>query len=1136
MSTQNDLINYQNVIKEANSLINEQIKLWGGVVTAIKKLENNSPSSFVNAQKKVNETLQESVEIQTKLDGVEKKRQATAQQILNTSSAIAKQRNDLRNKEVQNVLDTGAAIAKQKAKEADEDTKATRKKIQNSLDFRAAMEKQKRTEIEAAKKTEIAAQKATQKALEQNRAYNRLQTSWRNAQKALQDSIVTDGLKAKSTQRLQREFNELDKRIKQVDAATKNYSKNVGNYRSAMGGLGTLTSQLSGALGIAGGIYGVVQLGREIYKTTKQLDLINKSMNATAMNAEHLAANMAFLNRVTEESGLRFTDTAIAYNKFYAASKDKLALIEIHLIFDKISKSAALMGMSVHDQNLIFLALEQMMSKGKVSSEELRRQLGERLPGAFDIMARAAGVSTSQLDEMMRKGELISSEILPKFAVEVEKAFGAENIQKVENMAAAENRLSNAWIKFVDGLNSGQGTIAKAVMGVMDFGSEILKAVTYTNRLSNSLKDERMELNALIGEITSSNIENSKRAELIGTLNNKYPDFISFIKDEDYSNKSLVETLKLVNENYRDRIALQIQAEEELELQKERDKVARMAITAENNLYEELHKLNTKYNLGLHITRDNLQETADKLQQVGKNNFSVWETGKVEYYQHTLSRLIPTLDRVNEKYDDLIKKNRDANFTFSEDRRQFLEEKHHNEFLERQKGKADSEIKLTKETEAERKKRLSADKKLLDQEYRLQVARINQMEDGTAKELELLQSWYEYQQELHKDNANELLIIQLDYWSKLKKINDDNLKKQQKDKEEADKIFLAEQDRLFKEDEKNTEEYNKAVAYWDEWRTNKALKEAEEREEIINRAYESVKGFASGVDFGTLGFSSLDFLNDLETISVAWESGLMSMEEKTAFIMKAIQGIMTDVFDAMSERQNAYFEQQFNNLETEKDLALQFAGENTAGREAIEKQYDEKKRALQMEQAKREKRMAIAQATINIASAVLGALATQPVWVGIAMAALVGVLGAVQLATIASTPLPQFYTGTSNAPEGLALTQERGAEMITDKHGNIKTLGNNKGSQLTYLNKGDKVFTADETTQKLNELLISSGVSPIVNVSGGSGLTEEQMRNIMQDTLAKQPKNSITFDENGIKAFTSKENRRTILKNRNVRI
>src|SRR5690606_35912674 len=92
MSTQNDLINYQNVIKEANSLINEQINLWGGVVTSIQKVGKVTPSSFVNAQKQVNETVQKSIELETKLEVVEKKREATVQQLLNTSSALDKQR------------------------------------------------------------------------------------------------------------------------------------------------------------------------------------------------------------------------------------------------------------------------------------------------------------------------------------------------------------------------------------------------------------------------------------------------------------------------------------------------------------------------------------------------------------------------------------------------------------------------------------------------------------------------------------------------------------------------------------------------------------------------------------------------------------------------------------------------------------------------------------------------------------------------------------------------------------------------------------------------------------------------------------------------------------------------------------
>ena len=44
-----------------------------------------------------------------------------------------------------------------------------------------------------------------------------------------------------------------------------------------------------------------------------------------------------------------------------------------------------------------------------------------------------------------------------------------------------------------------------------------------------------------------------------------------------------------------------------------------------------------------------------------------------------------------------------------------------------------------------------------------------------------------------------------------------------------------------------------------------------------------------------------------------------------AAVMMAIGDIANDVFNAMSERQNAYFEQQFKNLETEKNLAIGFA-------------------------------------------------------------------------------------------------------------------------------------------------------------------------------------------------------------------
>jgi tape measure domain-containing protein len=60
------------------------------------------------------------------------------------------------------------------------------------------------------------------------------------------------------------------------------------------------------------------------------------------------------------------------------------------------------------------LAASQAFSKGKVQAEELRGQIGERLPGAFTTFAQSIGVSSRDLDEMLRKGE-VSTENFVEF-------------------------------------------------------------------------------------------------------------------------------------------------------------------------------------------------------------------------------------------------------------------------------------------------------------------------------------------------------------------------------------------------------------------------------------------------------------------------------------------------------------------------------------------------------------------------------------------------------------------------------------------------------------------------------------------------------------------------------------------------
>ena len=1102
MSTQNDLINYQNVIKEANSLINEQIKLWGGVVSSIQQVGKVTPSSFVNAQKQVNEALVKSTELTEKqrladirlqqarekaFDDYEKKLQAEAKAV----EKAEQQKINARNKSVQNGLTTGASLYKQQQSEI-------------------AQQERKRISLE----------RATAKALEQSRAYNQLQTSWRNAQKALADSIVTDGLKAQSTRKLQKEFNDLDKRIKQVDVATKNYSKNVGNYQSAFNGIGSLTSQLAGALGWAGAIGTGVAIAKSIYDTTKQLDVLNKSMQLGSKDAQAYASNVAFLNRVTEDYGLELITTSQAYNKFYIAAKNKLALEDIQLIFDKVSKSASLMGLSIYDQEGIFKALEQMMSKGTVQAEELRGQLGDRLPGAFEIMANAMGVSTAKLGEMMKEGKVMASEVLPKFAIELEKAFGADKVNRVENLTAAENRMKNAWTDLISEINGSGNAIGDFATGFLSAITSMIQGINRMARSWKSIWDEGRDQSETAGyESAMLNYMDFDKFE--NQRNKAFKDRQKFMADEkkliqqikdgeqalaaaekrrimpnwlggsivtkdanenlEKLNKQLGETrgrIKAIEDLYKDWKNPEVipAGKEETEAEKKKReaaerKAAKEALKSAKELLKSQYEANkSKLELEKESSRIADEISAKEIQiatltrDYKKQLVDLEVKDKATATQQKIAienEYAKEVAKVTEKMAD------DYGDDFTE---QYKEVVKHVDEVTKAFDKTTESIDQT----IQKGRELKADLDNLGNEIAIESLGGNRGSEYWNARTQQLEDWYENQKNIHQDNAQELLRIDKEY--------------------ELQNLQLL-------NDRKN------------------AFKQA------MTEMYSSA--------LGEMGAGSLaQFFNgQFEEI---W-AGAETLQEKMAAVMMAIGQIANDVFNAMSERQNAYFDMQFKNLETEKDLAIKFAGDNTSGREAIERQYEEKKRALQMQQARQQKQMAMLQATINIAQGITSALAQSPPYSFI-LAALVGVLGAVQLAKISSIPLPQFYTGTSNAPEGLALTQEIGAEMITDKHGNIKTLGNNKGAQLTYLNKGDKVFTADETTQKLNELLISSGVSPIVNVSGGNGLTEEQMRNIMQDTLAKQPKNITTLDRMGFQLFQEENNKRKMSKNRIVKI
>lgn len=133
-----------------------------------------------------------------------------------------------------------------------------------------------------------------------------------------------------------------------------------------------------------------------------------------------------------------------------------------------------------------------------------------------------------------------------------------------------------------------------------------------------------------------------------------------------------------------------------------------------------------------------------------------------------------------------------------------------------------------------------------------------------------------------------------------------------------------------------------------------------------------------------------------------------------------------DEYDAKVETIDALSEKDI--ITTEEAEARKRAAEEETSRK--NKELEKKKAELQTKQAKFQKAMDIAQTIAATSLAVTKAL---PNFV---LAALVGAMGAVQLATIIAQPIPKYAHGTDNHPGGLAIVGDGGrseAVLVGDK-------------------------------------------------------------------------------------------------------
>lgn len=185
---------------------------------------------------------------------------------------------------------------------------------------------------------------------------------------------------------------------------------------------------------------------------------------------------------------------------------------------------------------------------------------------------------------------------------------------------------------------------------------------------------------------------------------------------------------------------------------------------------------------------------------------------------------------------------------------------------------------------------------------------------------------------------------------------------------------------------------------------------------------------------------------------------------------------VSDFANAAIELNNLLFniaeenrQQDLENARAALDRTLENEEASEEQKAAAQEKYRKEEAKIKKKSFEANKKAAILNIQISTAQAILQAYAQLGPIGGTIAGVIITALGIAQTAVVASKKPPKYFKGTQNAPEGWAWTDERGPEIHTDKHGNIKDFGSDKGARLKWLESGDKIFTAPDTKTILSQ-------------------------------------------------------------------
>lgn len=241
--------------------------------------------------------------------------------------------------------------------------------------------------------------------------------------------------------------------------------------RTALGFVQRLKGQLLALTATYVGLNGAIDIFNKVIQAGKDGAVVKIRAEVLADGWEGATAQglEQYFRGTAERMGLELKGVIQDASKLFVAAKENgYSVQEAQFVYEQFSGLGQLMGADAETQKGITKALSDMFSKGTIQAEELKGQLGDRLPQAMALFAKATGKTSAELLDMMKNGKLTADYILDASLV-IDKTYGEQMAKMFDTVTANQNRVNNAfqdWLRIM------------ADAGVMDNFKNLLKELS----------------------------------------------------------------------------------------------------------------------------------------------------------------------------------------------------------------------------------------------------------------------------------------------------------------------------------------------------------------------------------------------------------------------------------------------------------------------------------------------------------------------------------------------------------------------------------------------------------------------------------------------------------------------------------